>query len=262
MLLLGSLLSLGLALQLAELLYVPGGTPSYSTKTYSMGSMFDGLPKTNYFTLHTWVSFFEDSTSLVDVWLIKNDANEQLALRRKFPDSLLVYKDSTSISFTRNLQKFKWTFISLSMRLGSPPTFCSSDWGTSSLTCDQLPYAFVFAFTASPGTFQVTQANEMYDFQLVLRDPNAAELELIVSSTSCHSAWASCIGPSPTACEEFIALFRMSHPDDSNLVVGPIQYRGESYPSVNSFALSGWGRINSISGSNGWCVYLRFNKQE
>jgi hypothetical protein len=70
MLLLGSLLSLGLALQIAELMFVPGPTPTSSTKTYSTGAMFDGLPKTDYFTLHTWVTFFENSTNLVDIWVI------------------------------------------------------------------------------------------------------------------------------------------------------------------------------------------------
>jgi hypothetical protein len=259
MLLLVSLLSLGLARQIAELLYVPGATPTYSTKTYSMGTMFDGLPKTDYFTLHTWVSFFEDSTSLVDIWVINNDANEELALRRKFPDSLQVSKDSNSISFTRSLQKFKWTFISLSMRLGSPPTFCSSDWGTSSLTCDPLPYAFTFAFTATPGTVQVTQANELYDFQLVLRDLSKVELESMVLSTSCHAVCASCIGPSYTACSEFKHIVRMSHPNDSDFSVGDITYRGKSFPSVDSIAVTGWVRINSISGSGNWRELLRLS---
>jgi hypothetical protein len=259
MLLLVSLLSLGLAHQIAELLYVPGATPTYSTKTYSIGTMFDGLPKTDYFTLHTWVSFFEDSMSLVDIWVINNDANEQLTLRRKFPDSLQVSKDSNSISFTRSLQIFKWTFISLSMRLGSPPTFCSGDWGTSSLTCDQLPYAFTFAFTANPGTVQVTQANELYDFQLVLRDLKITEVESIVRSTSCHSACASCIGPSSTACNEFVQPVRMSHPEDSDFSVGVIQSRDKKFPSVNSIAVTGWARINSISGSGTWCELFRLS---
>jgi hypothetical protein len=226
--------------------------------TYGTGSRFDGLPKTDYFTLYTWVSFFDDSTSLVDIWVIKNDANEQLALRRKFPDNLQVSKDSNSISFTRSLQKFKWTFISLSMRLGSPPTFCSGDWGTSSLTCDQLPYAFTFAFTASPGTVQVTQANELYDFQLVLRDLSATELESMVLSTSCHSACKSCYGPSHTACSEFISIVRI-HPNDSDLSVGEITYRDRKFPSVDSIAVTGWVRINSISGSGNWRELLRLS---
>jgi hypothetical protein len=259
MLLLVSLLSLGFAIQLAELLYVPGGTPTYSTTTYSTGSLFDGLPKTDYFTVHTWVSFFEDSTSLVDIWMIQNDNNEQLTIRRRFPDSILVIKDSNSITLTRSLQKFKWTFISLSMRLGSTPTFCSSDWGTSSLTCDQLPYEFTFAFTANPGTIQVTQANEMYDFQLVLRDLNEAELESIVLATGCHSACASCSGPSYTACDEFISLIRMSYPNDSDFSVGEITYRGKSFPSVDSLALTGWIKISGFHGSGNACEPLSLN---
>jgi hypothetical protein len=250
--LLVSLLSLGLALQLAELQYMSGSTPTSQTMTFSTGSRFDGLPNTNYFTLHAWASFFDDSSSLVDIWVIKNDANEELALRRKFPDSLQVSKDSNSISFTRSLQMFKWTFISLSMRLGSPPTFCSGDWGTSSLTCDPLPYAFVFVFTATPGTVQVSQPNELYDFQLVLRDLSKVELKSMVLSTSCHEVCASCIGPSHTACSEFIPIVRMSHPDDSDFSVGDIQYRGRKFPSVNSIAVTGWARINGFSGSGSW----------
>jgi hypothetical protein len=258
MLLLVSLLSLGLALQLADLLYGSGGTTTYST-----GSLFDGLPKTDYFTVHTWVSFFEDSTSLVDIWMIQNDNNEQLTIRRRFPDSILVSKDSNSIRITRSLQKFKWTFISLSMRLGSTLTFCSSDWGTSSLTCDQLPYALAFAFTANPGTIQVTQANEMYDFQLVLRDLNEAELKSIVLATGCHSLCASCSGPSYTACDEFIPLVRMSHPNDySYWSVDDNEIRDKNCTSVDSIAVTGWLRINSFSGGGIAADILRFSTKQ
>jgi hypothetical protein len=262
MLLLVSLLSLGIAIQIAELMYVPGETPSYSTTTYSTGSLFDGLPKTDYFTVHTWVSFFEDSTSLVDIWMIQNDNNEQLTIRRKFPDSILVSKDSNSIPLTRSLQKFKWTFISLSMRLGSTPTFCSSDWGANSLTCDQLPYALAFAFTANPGTIQVTQANEMYDFQLVLRDLNEAELKSIVLATGCHSACTSCIGPSYNACE-FIPIVRPSHLIDYTYrSVGEYELRDKNCTSVDSLALTGWVRINFFSAGGDSSDILRFSTKQ
>jgi hypothetical protein len=206
--------------------------------------MFDALPQSNSFTLYSWVSFLDKSSSEQLIWELRDNSSQTLSLRRTFPQTLSICPFGVCQTVAKTLQEFEWTFLSVSVS-EEDIRLCSNDWGRS-IECSSITSAKA-AFTSTTKV-TVTSYNELYDLQLVLHPLNSADLSTIALSYTCHVVCDGCKGPSPTACNNFLPIVPLTttlsgtHYDYQ---VGSTPFRGRTYPSVASITTTGWVKFTS-----------------
>lgn len=236
---------------------------AYIASVISSSTVFEGLNSTIVFTLNAWISVLDNSIVETEIFNVKDSLTQSTIalLKCTYPTYYTVCSSSTCISHTRNIEQYKWRFLSLAFS-GHSLAFCSSDWETKLLTCDSQTME-ISAFTETSVISLSSSSHELYDFQLYFSFLSSTELNNLLTQYTCHTTCPSCYGPSQTACNEFLPVVRLNQVLDvssSNQLdykAGSIPYRGRLYPSVTSIGTTGWFKTKSISNQSAWCEAFR-----
>jgi hypothetical protein len=249
-----SLLCFGLAIQLG---------PRFINQVMTVGGgLLEDMPQSTSFTLHSWVTFLDESTTETAIWKLQDNSSEVLSLRYTFANKLSVCPFSICQYMDRTLHKFEWIFLSVSVS-DTAINLCIHAW-QDSLQC--IAFASAAVPLTSTSQVQVASANELYDLQLVLHTLTQSDLQTIVNSYACHSVCSGCAGPSPTACNNFLPVVPLTESKEVvalDYTVGSTPFRGHAYHSVTSIATTGWFKITDYSsGGSGWAELFRLWTEE
>lgn len=215
--------------------------------------MFEGIGEVQVFTCHAWVSFLDTSTNEVSIFEIRDtiSAETPATLRRTQPSSYTVCSSTECSQFSSSLEPFQWTFVSLTVMKGAL-RLCTREWVDNSILCS-VRSAPTAPFTDTCSVSTSTASNELYDFQLVFAEFSDDQLASLASNYICHSVCHSCIGPAPTACNEFLPVVPLTQPlqvretDYLDYTVVSVPFRGKAYPVVTSLGVTVWTRVDSLS---------------
>lgn len=234
----------GIFIQLSVCALQLGTKLIYSASELADPQMLQGL-STDSFTFHTWVSFLDQSSS-ANVFEVVDAQNQILIkVKRYLNQPVQVCFPSSCFSVPIDSSKFQWNFIAISTDQKTS-NLCSKAWLESSLTCTSHYSEQVILTETSQ--IKSSESNELYEFQLFIKALAIDDLALTASTFLCHPVCSSCYGPSPTACNEFLPVVRLSQ----NFEVISVDYnedsvpfRGKQFPSVDHLALTGWVKLGS-----------------
>lgn len=183
-----------------------------------------------------------------DIFEVDDGQDQPLIRVTRYTDApLQVCFRNDCYSFPIDSSEFRWNFIGISVDQ-SAFTFCSKTWLATALTCTSHTSSQVILTENSKA--KSFDSNELYDLQFI---PKALTVDDLVRATSifkCLTVCPSCYGPSPTACNEFLPVVRLSQifeVEKVDYTEDSVPFRGKQFPIVENIALAGWIRLQSIS---------------
>lgn len=228
--------------------------------------IFNHMIFTKELTVAMWFKLEADFSSMAKMWATVNTEStptDIVTLSQDTAGSFLSCYELGCKGLTINISKHSWHFISVMVN-ANQIEICAIAWDdTGGLGCNSqlivvsqdTIFGKNYSLEAKPGTAKVKAIQmQFYKFEIYDTAKNSIEASDLIKRY-CYSICATCNGPSPDACTNFLPFIDFQDSEEVPIegrvfVASDKQYQDRSFSSPRSVTVTLWVNASILSSTN------------